>query len=143
MNRRHLPDTRTGQTEKLAIGQVEMYITCNFFDDGQLGEVFLKVAKAGSFTRGILDALSTTISVALQAGTDWDTLASKYDGQTFEPNDDQHSSIISAISSAVTRCRDERLGKVQSDRSADARVDSERDRSVQLGETGPDEDLLP
>jgi len=85
VHRRRMPTTRQGLTRKVKVGNVEMYVTAGFYNTGELGEVFLTIAKEGSTLAGLMDAWVTTISVALQSGVSWDVLAKKYDNQMFPP----------------------------------------------------------
>lgn len=84
-----LPDERTSTTHKFEIGLgeegMEGYITCGTFTDGKPGEIFITVAKEGSFTSGILDAFATLFSIALQSGVPLELLISKFKHDKFEP----------------------------------------------------------
>ncbi|MGB0744468.1 MAG: vitamin B12-dependent ribonucleotide reductase, partial [Opitutales bacterium] len=51
--RRKLPDTRESLTHKFSIGGSEGYITIGKFEDGQPGEVFIQMSKAGSTINGL------------------------------------------------------------------------------------------
>src|SRR5690606_3320331 len=46
--RRKLPDERVAYTHKFSIAGHEGYLTTGLYEDGQPGEIFLKMAKEGS-----------------------------------------------------------------------------------------------
>jgi hypothetical protein len=72
LTRFRLPETRDGITHRVDFRvdgeEFAMYIQPSFYEDGMMGEVFLKADKQGSFVSGLTDALSITLSVALQYG---------------------------------------------------------------------------
>jgi len=61
------------------------YISTGEYDDGRLGEVFLRVSKQGSTLAGIVDAWSIAISLGLQHGVPLKSFVDKYAGMRFEP----------------------------------------------------------
>jgi len=83
--RRQLPAERSATTYAIRVGTVPLYATVGWFDDGRPGEVFLRVAKAGSTLGGLLDALAVTTSLALQYGAPLDDLIRHWRGTRFEP----------------------------------------------------------
>ncbi|MGE9809051.1 vitamin B12-dependent ribonucleotide reductase [Janibacter sp. G1551] len=83
--RTRLPKRRTSQTTSFAIGGAEGYLTAGTYDDGRLGEVFLKFGKQGSTLAGVMDAFSIAISVALQYGVPLETYVEKFTNMRFEP----------------------------------------------------------
>jgi ribonucleoside-diphosphate reductase alpha chain len=60
-------------------------MTAGSYDDGQLGEVFLKLGKQGSTLAGVMDAFSIAISIALQYGVPLEAFVSKFVNMRFEP----------------------------------------------------------
>src|SRR4030095_13199762 len=54
--RRKLPDTRRSITHQLSVAGVHGYITGGMFEDGQPGEIFITLGKAGSTLAGFADA---------------------------------------------------------------------------------------
>ena len=86
MSRIALPDERPSMTHHFVIpssgGQdldIDGYITCGMYPlDYRLGEVFITAAKEGSFTRCILDALATSISIMLQYGIPLEVITRKF-----------------------------------------------------------------
>ena len=60
-------------------------MTAGAYDDGGLGEVFLKLGKQGSTLAGVMDAFSIAISIGLQYGVPLETYVSKFTNMRFEP----------------------------------------------------------
>jgi len=89
MNRERLPQDRSGLTHRFVIrttdGEVTGFITANTYPDGRLAEVFVRVDKEGSTVAGLMDCVTTLISVALQYGVPLDRICSKLEYQRFEP----------------------------------------------------------
>ncbi len=83
--RERLPKRRHSQTTSFAIGGGEGYLTAGSYEDGRLGEVFLKFGKQGSTLAGVMDAFSIVTSVALQYGVPLETLVEKFTNMRFEP----------------------------------------------------------
>ena len=85
--RRHrLPDERQAVTHKFTIGEHEGYMTIGEFEDGKPGEVFVHISKEGSAVSGLMDAVGTLTSVALQSGVPLSTLVKKFAHMRFEPS---------------------------------------------------------
>jgi ribonucleoside-diphosphate reductase alpha chain len=83
--RERLPKRRNGQTTSFQVGGAEGYLTAGSYDDGRLGEVFLKFGKQGSTLAGVMDAFSIVTSVALQYGVPLETFVEKFINMRFEP----------------------------------------------------------
>jgi len=83
--RRRLPKSRPSRTTSFSVAGAEGYMTAGSYDDGQLGEVFLKLGKQGSTLAGVMDAFSIAISIALQYGVPLDAFVSKFVNMRFEP----------------------------------------------------------
>ena len=83
--RRKMPDTRESLTHKFSIGGSEGYLTVGKYDDGNPGEVFIQMAKAGSTINGLMDTIGTLMSLCLQYGVPLDTLVKKFSHVRFEP----------------------------------------------------------
>jgi len=102
--RKRLNETRLGITRKVRVAQLDYYITVNFFEGtDKPGEVFIKIAKEGSTIAGLIDALCTTISIALQYGVNWEVLGQKYLQTIFDPRDDEASSLVDSIAKSITK----------------------------------------
>ncbi|GBD34593.1 Vitamin B12-dependent ribonucleotide reductase [bacterium HR35] len=85
LGRRRLPDIRPSETHKFSVGGHEGYLTYSTFEDGSLGEIFIRMAKQGSTLAGLLDAFAIAVSIALQYGVPLKELASKFINMRFEP----------------------------------------------------------
>ncbi|MGL4832137.1 MAG: vitamin B12-dependent ribonucleotide reductase [Propionibacteriaceae bacterium] len=83
--RERLPKIRRGYTTSFAVGGAEGYLTTGAYDDGRLGEIFVKLGKQGSTLSGVMDALSIAVSVALQYGVPLETYVQKFTNLKFEP----------------------------------------------------------
>jgi ribonucleoside-diphosphate reductase alpha chain len=83
--RRKLPDERQARTHKFSIAGHEGYLTVGLYDDGQPGEIFLRMAKEGSTVSGLMDTIATMTSIALQYGVPLKALVDKFSHTRFEP----------------------------------------------------------
>ena len=83
--RKRLPKSRTGRTISFSIAGAEGYMTANAYEDGSLGEVFIKMSKQGSTLAGVMDAFSVSISIALQYGVPLETYVAKFTNMRFDP----------------------------------------------------------
>ncbi len=84
--RRKLPDERRSVTHKFSIGGHEGYMHVGLYDNGQPGEIFVRMAKEGSTISGLMDAFATAISLALQHGVPLELLCEKFARTRFEPS---------------------------------------------------------
>ncbi len=83
--RKRLPAERNALTHRFEVGGHEGYITVGLYDDGQPGEIFLKMAKEGSTVSGLMDAFATAVSLALQYGVPLQALVDKLSHTRFDP----------------------------------------------------------
>ena len=83
--RKRLPKRRASQTTSFAVGGAEGYLTAGTYDDGDLGEIFLKFGKQGSTLAGVMDAFSIAVSIGLQYGVPLETFVEKFTNLRFEP----------------------------------------------------------
>ncbi|WP_428388875.1 hypothetical protein [Mucisphaera sp.] len=83
--RSSLPVTRESITHKFQIMGYEGYLTIGLFEDGQPGEVFIKMAKEGSTLSGMVQAYCRAFSLALQYGLPLDEAVRRFKGMRFEP----------------------------------------------------------
>ncbi|WP_428265159.1 vitamin B12-dependent ribonucleotide reductase [Haliangium sp.] len=81
-----LPPERSSFTHKFAVGGHEGYITVGLYEDGQPGEIFVRMAKEGSVIAGLMDSFATAVSLALQHGVPLSVLCDKFKGTRFEPS---------------------------------------------------------
>ena len=84
--RHKLDDERKAITHKFSIAGHEGYLTVGLYDDGQPGEIFLRVAKEGSTVSGLMDTIATMTSIALQYGVPLKALVDKFSHTRFEPS---------------------------------------------------------
>lgn len=84
--RESLPNDRKSHTHKFSVGGYAGYITVGFYDDGRLGELFLRMAKPGSMVSGLLDSFATSISYLLQYGVPLSELVRKFEAVKFSPS---------------------------------------------------------
>ena len=86
-SRRHrLNDDREAFTHKFSIAGHEGYLTTGLYEDGQPGEIFLRMAKEGSTVSGLMDTIATMTSIALQYGVPLKALVDKFSHTRFEPS---------------------------------------------------------
>ncbi|MCT1459083.1 vitamin B12-dependent ribonucleotide reductase [Aestuariimicrobium sp. p3-SID1156] len=83
--RRRLPKSRSSRTTSFSVGGAEGYLTSSSYENGDIGEIFLKLGKQGSTLAGVMDAFSLAISVALQYGVPLETYVQKFTNMKFEP----------------------------------------------------------
>jgi ribonucleoside-diphosphate reductase alpha chain len=84
--RHKLDDERQAITHKFSIAGHEGYLTVGLYEDGQPGEIFLRVAKEGSTVSGLMDTIATMTSIALQYGVPLKALVDKFSHTRFEPS---------------------------------------------------------
>ncbi|MEY3101124.1 MAG: hypothetical protein RL435_270, partial [Actinomycetota bacterium] len=73
------------RTTSFNVGGAEGYMTAGAYEDGALGEVFLKLGKQGSTLAGVMDAFSIAVSIGLQYGVPLETYVQKFTNLRFEP----------------------------------------------------------
>jgi ribonucleoside-diphosphate reductase alpha chain len=84
--RQRLPKSRPATTTSFSVGGAEGYMTAGAYEDGRLGEVFLKLGKQGSTLAGVMDAFSIAVSIGLQYGVPLETFVEKFTNLRFEPS---------------------------------------------------------
>ena len=84
--RRRLPDERKGIVHHFSVGGHEGYLIVGLYEDGQPGEIFIRMAKAGSTIAGLTDSFGIAVSMALQFGVPLGALCSKFSHTRFEPS---------------------------------------------------------
>jgi ribonucleoside-diphosphate reductase alpha chain len=85
-NRHRLQDERSAVTHHFAFGGHEGYLTVGFYPNGQPGEIFIRMAKAGSTIAGLMECFGTVVSVSLQHGVPLKVLCDKLSHTRFEPS---------------------------------------------------------
>lgn len=104
--RRRLPKSRTSITTSFSVGGAEGYMTSGAHENGDLGELFLKLGKQGSTLAGVMDAFSIAVSIGLQYGVPLETYVQKFTNLKFEPaglTDDSDIRMAQSIMDYVFR----------------------------------------
>jgi len=92
--RERLPDERASYTKAFKLRYhrsngdsdvMRFYFTASTYEDGRVGEVFIKADKTGSLARGALDIVAVLISLLLQHGVPLEDVVSKLKGTRFPP----------------------------------------------------------
>ena len=83
--RRRLPSKRNAEITSFTVSGAKGILTVGLYEDGKVGEVFIKMSKQGSTLAGIMDALSIAISMGLQYGVPLEAYVSKFTNMQFEP----------------------------------------------------------
>ncbi len=88
--RRRMPAERESLTHKFEIrsddGTHKGYLTTGFYEDGKVGEIFLKMDRQGSQESGFADAFAIAFSMLLQQGVPLEALCAKFENITFPPS---------------------------------------------------------
>ena len=87
--RKRLPDERSGVTHKFRIvgdAGAKGYVTVGLYDDGSVGEIFVKMDKQGSQLSGWADCWAIAVSMLLQNGVPLNEICRKFKGVKFEPS---------------------------------------------------------
>lgn len=84
--REPLPDRRRSWTQHVHIEGHSVYMTVGEYADGRPGELFIDVAKEGTFLRGVMGTLARTISIALQCGADVGMIVHSLKGLDYPPS---------------------------------------------------------
>jgi ribonucleoside-diphosphate reductase alpha chain len=85
-NRHRLPNERSAITHHFSIAGHEGYLTVGLYPNGQPGEIFIRMAKAGSTIAGLMECFGTVVSVSLQHGVPLKVLCDKLSHTRFEPS---------------------------------------------------------
>ncbi|MEH3034813.1 MAG: vitamin B12-dependent ribonucleotide reductase, partial [Aeromicrobium erythreum] len=104
--RRRLPKSRRSITTSFSVGGAEGYMTSGAHENGELGELFLKLGKQGSTLAGVMDAFSIAVSIGLQYGVPLETFVQKFTNLKFEPaglTDDSDVRMAQSIMDYVFR----------------------------------------
>ncbi len=84
--RRRLPNDCTTIRHKFEVAGQKGYIHTGFYEDGQVGEIFISMSKEGSTISGLMDTIATLTSIALQYGVPLEALVNKFSHVRFEPS---------------------------------------------------------
>jgi ribonucleoside-diphosphate reductase alpha chain len=99
--RKKLEDERTAVTHKFVIAGHEGYLTVGLYENGQPGEIFLRMAKEGSTVSGLMDTIATMTSISLQYGVPLRALVDKFSHTRFEPAGFTNNSSIPIAKSVM------------------------------------------
>ena len=83
--RRTLSSTRESITHKFSINGHEGYLTLGLFEDGSVGEIFIKMAKEGSTLSGLIQGFCRAFSLCLQFGLPTSEACKRFEGMRFDP----------------------------------------------------------
>ncbi len=84
--RRRLPDRREGYTQKVKINGQSVYIRTGEYNNGELGEIFIDMAKEGAAYRSLLNNFAIAISLGLQHGVPLEEFVDAFIFTRFEPS---------------------------------------------------------
>lgn len=109
--RKKMPSKRSAEINKFTIhgveGKLDGYITRGLYPNGDLGEVFIELAKDGSTVKGLVGAVVTLTSISLQYGVPLVELVEKMIYRRFEPSGwvkgDEHIRQCSSIVDYIFR----------------------------------------
>ncbi len=105
---------RSGRTHAAKIGDIELYVTIGFYEDGDIAEIFVSTDKEGTVVKGLLASLSKAISNMLQYNIPPKEISRLLRGQQYEPSGfvGRHPYIkyASSISDLVSKMIDIELG---------------------------------
>ncbi|MGI6349076.1 MAG: vitamin B12-dependent ribonucleotide reductase [Eubacteriaceae bacterium] len=76
---------RLSRTHAAEIGDIELYVTIGYYNDGTMAELFVSSDKEGTIVKGLLAVLSKSISNMLQYKIPASEISRLLRGQQFEP----------------------------------------------------------
>jgi ribonucleoside-diphosphate reductase alpha chain len=83
--RKQLSDDVKTLRHRFEISGHKGYIHVGLFEDGTPGELFIRMAKAGSVINGLMDNFGIAVSLGLQHGVPLEAFTNKFIGTKFEP----------------------------------------------------------
>ncbi len=104
--RRELPRRRRSMTYKFRISDLKGFVTIGEYEDGTPGELFVSVSKQGSTLRGLMDALSISVSHGLQYGVPLKAFVKAMMSTSYAPSgitDDPEVRTASSITDYIAR----------------------------------------
>ncbi|HTH72637.1 MAG TPA: vitamin B12-dependent ribonucleotide reductase [Candidatus Pristimantibacillus sp.] len=104
--RRTLPRRRKSMTYKFRISDLKGFVTVGEYEDGTPGELFVSVSKQGSTLRGLMDALSISVSHGLQYGVPLKAFVKAMMSTSYAPSgitDDPEVRTASSITDYIAR----------------------------------------
>ncbi len=103
---RPMPRRRKSMTYKFRIADLKGYVTVGEYEDGTPGELFISVSKQGSTLRGLMDALSVSVSHGLQYGVPLKAFVKAMMSTSYAPSgitDDPEVRTASSITDYIAR----------------------------------------
>lgn len=104
--RREMPRRRRSMTYKFRISDLKGFVTVGEYEDGTPGELFVSVSKQGSTLRGLMDALSISVSHGLQYGVPLKAFVKAMMSTSYAPSgitDDPEVRTASSITDYIAR----------------------------------------
>ena len=99
VEKKKLPDKRTGFTQKAKISGQTIFVRTGEYSDHTLGEIFIDMHKEGASFRSMLNSFAIAISIGLQYGVPLEEYVDKFTFTRFEPSGPvAHPNIKSATS---------------------------------------------
>jgi len=84
--RHRLADERSAVVHHFSVGGHEGYLMVGLYENGQPGEIFIRMAKAGSTVAGLMASFGIAVSLALQHGVSLTVVCNKFGHMRFEPS---------------------------------------------------------
>lgn len=85
-SKKSMPDECKAIRQGFKIENHRIYLHSGFYNDGTLGEIFIRSAKEGSTIAGLLDTIAVLTSISLQYGVPLKELVNKFSHVAFEPS---------------------------------------------------------
>ena len=82
--RRRLPSDRRAHCHKFTLGGVDGYVHLGFYENGDIGEIFVRMEPKASAL--VVDIATQAASIAIQHGADLSTFLDKWEGTAFAPS---------------------------------------------------------
>ena len=82
--RRRLPSDRRAHCHKFTLGGVDGYVHLGFYENGDIGEIFVRMEPKASAL--VVDIATQAASIAIQHGVDLGTFLDKWEGTAFAPS---------------------------------------------------------
>lgn len=132
---------RDSRTHSAVIGDIQLYITVGYYDDGSIAEIFINTDKQGEVVNGLLVGLSKTLSHLLQYGVKPEKISKILSGQKYEPAGvvARHPNIklADSISDLIARvleieCGDYRRSQVKPDTKTILESVARRQKSLMM-----------
>ncbi|MBN1518363.1 vitamin B12-dependent ribonucleotide reductase [Candidatus Sumerlaeota bacterium] len=84
-HRRRLPAKRRGWTQEARVSGHKVYLRTGEYEDGDLGEIFIDMAKEGAALRSLINCFAMSVSKGLQYGVPLQEFVETFTHTRFEP----------------------------------------------------------